>query len=138
MSRLPALRILLSTKSPTLSLLWEWTGWTLLRRRGAGRAASGVTSKLQSTSTCLNISGRHCQTRYFSLNICIIIITIYYLFFLFQIISYTFPESSTDFPFYDIVRYGAQYVDYFNAYRATQADIQDALDAGLPSNKVGG
>ncbi len=58
--------------------------------------------------------------------------------FCLQIISYTFPATGEPFPFpfYDVVRYGQGYVDYFNMYRATSDSMLDMLDL-VPANKVG-
>ncbi len=48
-----------------------------------------------------------------------------------KVISYTFPSSALDFPFSDGLRFGHPYVDYFTAYRASEEDVQDAVDMGV-------
>ncbi len=53
-----------------------------------------------------------------------------------QIISYSFPASApANFPFYDVIRYGQNYVDYFHIYRATSEQVQDMLEV-VPADKV--
>ena len=54
----------------------------------------------------------------------------------FQIISYTFPVSPDDRPYYDVVRYAQEYVDYFHGFRVSRESIDHMIDLGVSKDQV--